>query len=155
MIRRLPMRHCAPAGRALSWPSTSDVLNAGPSCAGALQSDCERAQSQTQAACPFSGSCSPTLHRPQPHDQTEAIPVSAATCFAASACHFATWNHADTGSRPFRPPKPFVVEKLTISPTLLAGMAFDVRSEAASRYRCRSVRLPSTAPWFQVAVAGT
>ena len=39
-----------------------------------------RAHSQTHAAWPFSGSCSPTLHLPHPHDQTDAMPVSAATC---------------------------------------------------------------------------
>ena len=102
----------------------------------------------------MSGSCSPTLQRPQPHDQTEAIPVSAATCFTASACHFATWYQAPTGTSPLRPPKPFVVAKLTMRPTLLGGMPTEVRSSTASRYRCRSVRFPSTAPCFHVAVAG-
>jgi len=61
------------------------------------------------------------------------MPVSAATCLTASACHFATWNHAPTGCSPLRPPNPTVVEKLTMSPTLFAGMPIDVMSSTAAR----------------------
>src|SRR4051812_47478103 len=95
---------------------------------GALQNVVERTQSHAHAAYGFDGSCSGAFHSPHPHDHTDAIPVSAATCFAASACHFATWYHAVAGCRPLRPPKPFVDAKLTISPSLFAGMPIDVKS---------------------------
>ena len=62
------------------------------------------------------------------------MPVSAATCCTASSCHFATWYHASAGSSPLRPPKPFVVAKLSISPTLFAGIPIDVKSATACRY---------------------
>ena len=80
-------------------PPVSDVSKPGPSCVGASHSDGERAHSHTHATWPFSGSCSPTLQRPHPHDHTDAIPVSAATCCSASDCHFATWNQAETRAR--------------------------------------------------------
>jgi len=131
--RRFPIRHCDPAGSRLSCPSVTDVSKAGPSWVGASHNDGERAHNQTQATCPFSGSCSPTLQRPHPHDHTDAMPVSPATWRNASACHFATWNHAETGSRPLRPPKPFVVAKLTIRPTLSAGIPIEVRFVTALR----------------------
>ena len=82
------------------------------------------------------------------------MPVSAATCCAASDCHFATSYHASSGWRPLRPPKPFVVAKLIISPTRFGAMPIDVRSPTACRYESRSVRLPSTGPLFHVIVAG-
>src|SRR4051812_27825706 len=89
---------------------------------GALQNVVERTQSHAHAAYGFDGSCSGAFHSPHPHDHTDAIPVSAATSFAASACHFATRYHAVAGCNPLRPPNPFVVAKLTMMPTLFAGM---------------------------------
>ena len=83
------------------------------------------------------------------------MPVSAATCCAASDCHFATWYHAESGSRPLRPPKPFVDAKLIIRPSRLGAMPIEVRSATACRYESRRLRLPSTGPLFHVAVAGT
>src|SRR5947209_17593690 len=101
----LPTRHCAPAPRTLSWPSVSDAVN--PSIAfGAAHSDGDRAHSQAHIAYGLFGSCSAAFHSPHPHDHTDAIPVSVATCFAASACHFATSYHASGGWRSFLPPKP-------------------------------------------------
>ena len=61
------------------------------------------------------------------------MPVSAATCRAASVCHLITWNQAPTGSRPLRPPNPFVVAMLIMIPTLFAGIPIDVMFSTASR----------------------
>ncbi len=93
----------------------SEVSNEAPIVVGASQRPGERAHSHAHAASGFAGSVSAAFHSAQPHDQSEPAPVSSATAFAASACHFATWNQADAGWRPLRPPKPFVVAKLTIS----------------------------------------
>ena len=67
-----------------------DVSKSEPIAFGALHSSAERVHSQAQSAYAFAGSCSGAVHCPHPHDQTEAMPVSAATSCAASDCHFAT-----------------------------------------------------------------
>ena len=110
----------------------SDGLNPGIAF-GASQSDGDRAHSHAHIAYGLSGSCSAAFHSPHPHDHTDAMPVSAATCCAASDCHFATSYHASAGCSSLRPPNPFVVAKLTMIPTRFAGMPMDVKSVTACR----------------------
>src|SRR5581483_4583360 len=128
----LPTRHCTPGPRMLNCPSVFDALKSGIAC-GALHSDADRAHSHAHIAYGLSGSFSAAFHSPQPHDHTDAMPVSAATCCAASDCHFATSYHASGGWRLFLPPKPVVVAKLTIRPTRFAGIPLAVKSETACR----------------------
>src|SRR4051812_11528633 len=151
----LPTTHWIPGVSMLSCPSVRELSNVGPMIFGALQNVVERTQSHAHAAYGFDGSCSGAFHSPHPHDHTDAIRVSDAPCAAESACHFATWYQAASGSRPLRPPKPFVVAKLTINPTFDDGMPTLVKSATAFRYAVRSRRLPSTGPFFHVSVAGT
>src|SRR5258708_5407180 len=148
------MRHCVPGERTLSCPSVRDVTNAEPIAFGALQNESDRTQSHAQSAYGFAGSVSSADHSGQPHDQTDAMPVSAATWRRASACHFTTWYQAASGSRLLRPPKPFVVAKLTIRPKRSGVIPRPVKSAIAWRYDARSVRLPRTVPRFHVDGAG-
>ncbi len=151
----LPTRHCSPDASTLSCPSVRDASNADPIAFGALHSAGDRAQSHAHRAYGLSGSCSAAFHSPQPHDQTEAMPVSEATCCRASSCHFATWYHAVAGSSPLRPPKPFVVAKLVTSPSRFGAIPIAVKSPIACRYDSRRLRLPRIAPCFHVTFAGT
>ncbi len=149
-----PIKHWVPGVSTLSCPSVRDVTNVGPIAFGALQNESDRTQSHAHSAYGFAGSVSPADHSGQPHDQTDAIPVSAATCLSASACHFTTWYQSAAGARPLRPPKPFVVAKLTMSPSRSGVIPRLVKSATAWRYDARSVRLPRIGPRFHVDVAG-
>ena len=114
-----------------------------------------RDHSQTHAASGFVGSASFGFHCCQPHEKTEPSRSSLATSFADSAYHFTTWSHAESGSRPLRPPPPFWERTLTMIPSRLAGMPIARNGATAARYRSRSTRLPSTGPSFHTGVAGT
>src|SRR6266536_6129598 len=107
----LPTRHCVPGDSTLSWPCMRETSKLAPIAVGASQSAGERVHNHAQSAYGLVGSCSTGVNSPQPHDQTDAMPVSAATCAAASACHFVTVYQAASGWSPLRPPKPLVVAK--------------------------------------------
>ena len=74
-----PSTQSVPAGSVA--PTSSDVSNALPASAGALQSEWSRVHSQTHAAFGLSGSLPAGLNAAQPHDQTVAICSSVAICF--------------------------------------------------------------------------
>ena len=95
------------------------------------------------------------MYSPQPQDQRELIPVSAATWRSDSTCHLTTSYHADAGWSPFRPPKPTVVDMVTINPIRCGGMPMSVNCCTAARYLFRSVRFATIGPCFQRIVAGT
>src|SRR5262245_8703555 len=116
-----------------SCPSVSEALKPEPAAAGPSQKEGYRAHSQTQAAPTLSGSCSAADHSPQPHDQSELMCVSAATCRSDRTCHFTTSYQEDAGWRPLRPPKPTVVAIVTISPIRCGGTPMSVSCVTASR----------------------
>src|SRR6185503_3714913 len=122
----------APGGR-LICPSVRERSKNFPSRRGALQSLRSLAQSQTQAACRLSGSISLGFHICQPQEKTEPSPTSLATCFTESVSHLTTWYQAEAGSRPLRLPTPLWLRKLSMTPTRLAGIPSEVRSEIAFR----------------------
>src|SRR4029078_7315674 len=101
---RVPTRHWTLPGIRLSCPSCFEVTNALPIAFGASQSPGERAHNQAHMAYAFVGSCSATDPCAHPHDQTDAIPVSAATCCAASASHFPTSDPPHRRPTPLAPP---------------------------------------------------
>ena len=119
-------RQTVPCGRRIC-PAVSERSKLFPSIRGALQRLRVRAQSQTQAAFGLSGSISFLFHSCQPQEKTEPSPTSFATCFAESASHFTTWNQAEAGSRPLRPPTPFWLRKLIMMPSRFAGIPSEVR----------------------------
>ena len=118
-----------------------------------MQSDDDRTQSQTQAALPKSGSLLP-VYDVQPHDQIVEKCSSCATCFAASACHFTTSNHACAGSSPARPPFDALDWKPSITPRRLGGMPIARKRPTEARMLSRIVRLPTTGPsaWIRLSL---
>ena len=74
-----------------------------------------------QATFGLSGSLPAGLKAAQPHDQMLAIRSSDETCLAASASHFVTSSHFDSGCSPSRPPAPRVEENVSIIPSRLVG----------------------------------
>ena len=84
------------------------------------------------------------LNVAQPHDQTESIFVSRATCCAASASHFTTRNHASRGWSPSRPPCPITDWNCNSSAIRLGLIPMSVNRRTRPRIPCRIVRFACT-----------
>ena len=115
------------------WPALRERSKPCPRKRGALQSLRVRAQSQTHAAFGLAGSISLAFHICQPQEKTEPSLSSRATCFAESASHFTTWNQADAGCRPLRPPTPLWLRKLSMIPSRPAGIPIEMNGATALR----------------------